>query len=87
MNNIYMYAHGGSGNHGCEAIVRSTVGLLENIPANKIILLSSRSKEDKKYGVSELCEVIDEKSSYSKYSVDFLSAYWRLKVKKDYIYG
>ena len=25
MNKIYMYAHGGSGNHGCEAIVRSTL--------------------------------------------------------------
>lgn len=85
MNNIYMYAHGGSGNHGCEAIVRSTIGLLENIPVNKIILVSSRSEEDKKYGVSELCEVVDEKSTYSKYSIGFLSAYWRLKVHKDYI--
>lgn len=85
MNNIYMYAHGGSGNHGCEAIVKSTVGLLENVPANQIILFSSRPEEDRKYGVPELCEVVDEKSTYSKYSVDFLSAYWKLKVKKDYI--
>lgn len=80
-----MYAHGGSGNHGCEAIVRSTIGLLENIAVNKIILLSSRPEEDKKYGVCQLCEVVDEKSVYSKYSMDFLSAYWKLKVKKDYI--
>lgn len=85
MSNIYMYAHGGSGNHGCEAIVRSTIGLLENIAVNKIILLSSRPEEDKKYGVCQLCEVVDEKSVYSKYSMDFLSAYWKLKVKKDYI--
>lgn len=85
MNNIYMYAHGGSANHGCEAIVRSTVGLLENVPVNKIILFSSRPEEDRKYGVPEVCEVVDEKSTYSKFSVDFLSAYWKLKVKKDYI--
>ena len=80
-----MYAHGGSANHGCEAIVRSTVGLLENVPVNKIILFSSRPEEDRKYGVPEVCEVVDEKSPYSKFSVDFLSAYWKLKVKKDYI--
>ena len=80
-----MYAHGGSANHGCEAIVRSTVGLLENTVVDKIILLSSRPEEDKKYGVSQLCEVADEKSVYSKCSMDFLSAYWKLKVQKDYI--
>lgn len=85
MNNIYMYAHGGSGNHGCEAIVKSTVCLLKNVPANKIILFSSRPEEDRKYGVSELCEVVDEKRTYSKFSVDFLSAYWKLKVKQNYI--
>lgn len=85
MNNIYLYAHGGSGNHGCEAIVRSTVDLLENLPVNKIALLSSRPEEDKKYGISELCEVVGEKSTYSKCSTDFLEAYWKLKVKKDYI--
>lgn len=85
MNNIYMYAHGGSGNHGCEAIVRSTVGLLKNIPVNKIILFSSKVEEDKKYKVSELCEIVNEKSSYSKCSINFLSAYLKLKIKKDYI--
>lgn len=85
MNNIYLYAHGGSGNHGCEAIVRSTVDLLENVPVNKIVLLSSRPEEDKEYGISELCEVVGEKSTYSKCSIDFLEAYWKLKIKKDYI--
>ena len=30
MAKIYMYAHGGSGNHGCEAIVRSTCDMLNN---------------------------------------------------------
>ena len=84
MNNIYMYAHGGSGNHGCEAIVRSTVGLLKNIPVNKIILFSSKVEEDKKYKVSELCEIVNEKSSYSKCSINFFSAYLKLKIKKDY---
>lgn len=85
MNDIYMYAHGGSGNHGCEAIVRSTIGLLEGVSANKTILFSSRPEEDTKYGIDDLCEVMDEKGPYSKRSINFLSAYWQLKVKKDYI--
>ena len=35
MSNIYLYAHGGSGNHGCEAIVRSTLDLLKDTPFEK----------------------------------------------------
>ena len=27
---VRLYAHGGSGNHGCEAIVRTTVKMLES---------------------------------------------------------
>ena len=30
MSRIFLYAHGGSGNHGCEAIVRSTIKILKN---------------------------------------------------------
>ena len=30
MNKIILYAHGGSENHGCEAIIRSTASLLKN---------------------------------------------------------
>ena len=85
MKKIYMYAHGGSGNHGCEAIVRSTIGLLEKVSTDKIVLFSSRPDEDIKYGVSEICEVINEKSTFSKFSINFLSAYLKLKIKKDYL--
>ena len=35
MNKIYMYAHGGSGNHGCEAIVRSTLKILNDVNVRK----------------------------------------------------
>lgn len=85
MNNIFLYAHGGSGNHGCEAIVRSTLGILENIPYNNIILLSSNPAEDNKYRIDELCQIENEKNLYSKLSFSFLSAYMQLKTKKDYI--
>lgn len=85
MSNIFLYAHGGSGNHGCEAIVRSTLGLLDDISFDNIILLSSNPAEDNKYQIDKLCHIINEKGSYSKLSFDFLSAYFQLKIKKNYI--
>ena len=71
MSNIFLYAHGGSGNHGCEAIVRSTLGLLDDISFDNIILLSSNPAEDNKYQIDKLCHIINEKGSYSKLSFDF----------------
>lgn len=79
-----MYAHGGSGNHGCEAIVRSTLKLLQNIEKDKI-LMSTHPEEDKEYGVSELCSILQEKQPYSKFSFAFLKAYLSLKLKNNYI--
>lgn len=84
MNRIYMYAHGGSGNHGCEAIVRSTLKILENLDAEKE-LFSTRPEEDKKYGIHNLCTVIAEKEFYSKKSLAFAKAYMSLKLKNDYM--
>lgn len=85
MKKIYLYAHGGSGNHGCEAIVRSTVSLIEKIDFEKIILISSSPEEDKFYGIDEICEVRKDVQPYSKFSFEFFKAYFALKIKKDYI--
>ena len=46
MKKIYMYPHTGSGNHGCEAIVRSTKLLLGEQAGT---LFSDNFNEDKKY--------------------------------------
>lgn len=46
-----LYYHGGSGNHGCEAIVRSTYNVLES---SQMILLSKNSYEDKKYELDKI---------------------------------
>ena len=55
MAKIYMYAHGGSGNHGCEAIVRSTCDMLNNPLWDEILLISSKTEEDIKYGLDKIC--------------------------------
>ena len=85
MSNIYLYAHGGSGNHGCEAIVRSTLDLLKDTPFEKKILISSRPNEDIKYGINELCEIEKDIMPYSKNSIEFVRAYLQLKLKNNYI--
>ena len=57
MAKIYMYAHGGSGNHGCEAIVRSTCDMLNNPLWDEILLISSKTEEDIKYGLDKICTI------------------------------
>ena len=49
---ILLYAHGGSGNHGCEAIVRSTHALLSDVAS--FTLLSKAPAEDHLYGINDL---------------------------------
>lgn len=48
---IRLYSHGGSGNHGCEALVRSTAKILESsgLAEDGIALYSYAADEDKKY--------------------------------------
>lgn len=83
MSKIYLYGHGGSGNHGCEAIVRATLKLLEGVDREKV-LVSTRPEEDQHYGLSQLCTVLREQNPYSKASVSFVKAYLDMKLKKDY---
>ena len=47
MNEILLYGHSGSGNHGCEAIVRSTRKVLEE----ECVVYSNSPEQDAKYGI------------------------------------
>lgn len=84
MSGIFLYAHGGSGNHGCEAIVRATAAMLPR-QTGDITLLSSRADEDRAYGVNQVCTVVPEQHTYSKRSFAFWNAYAALRFQKDYI--
>ena len=85
MAKIYMYAHGGSGNHGCEAIVRSTCDMLNNPLWDEILLISSKTEEDIKYGLDKICTIKKDVQSYSKITLPFIRAYIALKLKNDYV--
>ena len=85
MRKYVLYGHDGSANHGCEAIVRTTTDVLGQ-DKNHTILVSAKPEEDIKYHVSDSCRIIKrgEKVDKIKKNVQFIKAYYDLKIKHDY---
>lgn len=82
MKKIVIYAHGGSANHGCEAIIRSTVKLLNQ--QNKPILLSNNISEDQFYGLDKIVHMQQAICDINKKSFDFFKAYVEQKITGKY---
>lgn len=81
---FFLYGHNGSGNHGCEAIVRSTVKILRNKYNNATISLASGgAEEDKKYKLDTVVSVLDEKNKVNKLSLAYINAYLNIKLFKN----
>ena len=76
---IVMYLHGGSGNHGCEAIVNSTCHMIEEIPK---LLVTNSEQEDRKYSVEPLCDILEERRIAEHFFVHVWYYVWR-KVFRD----
>lgn len=84
MEKFFLYGHNGSGNHGCEAIVRSTCKILrEEFGDVDITLASGNTNEDREYGVDKVTGLINEKNPISKISLPYINAYLNLKLKKN----
>ena len=64
MKKILMYCHNGSGNHGCEAIVRYTSDLLMKHGIDDIRLISSKKEEDILYKIDKNIQIYDEINIY-----------------------
>ena len=54
---INLYMHGGSENHGCEAIVRSSINMLDK----RVQLFSLYPEQDYRYGVNEICDIKEDR--------------------------
>lgn len=65
---IFLYMHAGSYNHGCEAIVRSTVDLIDD----QVKLFSEYPREDIDMGLNELCCVSSQGHSRNKNDIGFI---------------
>lgn len=73
-----LFMHTGSGNHGCEAIVRTTSKMLGG--PKDIILWSFTKLEDEKYGSAEFVEKIVESERIKKYSLAYFEALFKRKI-------
>lgn len=62
---IALYAHGGSGNHGCEAIVRSTIDTI-GLDKHSFTILSEKAEEDLKYQLDKIASIKDARSPLRK---------------------
>lgn len=71
-----LFVHAGSGNHGCEAIVRTTVDILDK----PITLFSRKPELDIKYGIDKICDLkYDEQRLVSRKSVAWFLAAFQTK--------
>ncbi|CAG9613763.1 hypothetical protein BACCIP111899_02982 [Bacillus rhizoplanae] len=84
---IMMFAHGGSLNRGCEAIVRSSTNIIKDkIDGAKVYLASSRPKTDKI--ITQLDGIYDgSNSSIEKYSYDWWISLFKVKLFNDESYA
>ena len=76
---LILYPHGGSGNHGCEAIVRSTY----KITQADITLFSTAPEEDKRVGLDAICNVQSDHRPISRFSPQYIKALFQTKICSD----
>lgn len=76
---IVLYGNGGSGNHGCEAIVRGTFELLRE----PFLIASESVSEDKKYGLEEFGQIYEAKTKNVN-KIQLAKAYAKLKLTGNY---
>ena len=77
---IILYPHGGSENHGCEALVRV---LVKQFDKNDVILYSSNKEQDEKYGISKICYIRKYENEIKRFSKEHIELMFRKYVKKD----
>lgn len=71
---LIMYLHGGSGNHGCEAIINSTCHMTEEIPK---LLVTNSEQEDRRYSLEPLCDILQERKIAEHFFAHVWYYVWR----------
>lgn len=82
MSKLFLYNHGGSENHGCEALVRTACQLLGE--DKRLSLVSEAPQQDYFYNIQEIADIKPASLAISKLSPDFIKAYIHLKKTGDY---
>ena len=73
-----LYMHGGSGNHGCEAIVRTTANMLGG-PEN-VMLWTLAKQEDEVYGASAQMERLLVSEELKRFSPGYFEALFKRRL-------
>lgn len=74
---VVLYAHAGSGNHGCEALANTICKLVKK----PVRLVTNSVKEDESYSLKELCEILPEQNIRQNKLMHILYYGWRLLTK------
>lgn len=82
MNDYFIYNHGGSANHGCEALVRTILNLFQN--ENQIKVLTEGPQQDLRYGIGDFTPLEPATMPYSRVSLSFCRSFFALKMQHDY---
>lgn len=68
MKKIVLFGHGGSYNHGCEAIIRSTVDMLSKNKRD-ITLYTSSVSSDEEFLLDEIVSLKEQRRNFNKYNI------------------
>ncbi len=75
MDNTYvLYQHAGSGNHGCEALIRTVIATIRNFDENgNFVVVSSKPFEDEKYGIGTIAstKIVNLNKKVNKFSANW----------------
>ncbi len=85
MNKIVLYAHGGSKNHGCEALVRTTAEFMKSLSGEYPDVISSHPEEDRAYINNIKLNIIQKGSSLGVLQ-KIIAKIWRTITKSLYFY-
>lgn len=73
-NKIVLYAHAGSGNHGCEALANTICKLVKK----QVRLVSNSVEEDNYYSLKNICEIVPEQNIRNNKLMHILYYGWRM---------
>lgn len=68
MKQVFLYQHGGSGNHGCEALVRTVTEILKQTNAVEVTLCSNAVEQDRKYGLDHQVKLVQNEQILRRWS-------------------
>ena len=77
---VFLYSHGGSGNHGCEAIVRGTKKIFGE---TNLSLYSNNRKQDETYGLDQIVSLYDARKSVNRYHPKRIAASLAIRIFKN----